>query len=159
MYIDLSSYPFELELVYEFSKDIANDPDMIRDTHKLTLDDTKPFMGLRGDKGLFATQEWWDNIHAKVIPSEIKSGVITRTYTAGMENLSEDNSFDYVDKKGDIYSEGIYTLNKAQKKLFKLNHLVVIYYVYDEMKSSTLEDPDFCPTVVEMAISVQPVKW
>ena len=71
MYIDLSSYPFELELVYEFSKDIANDPDMIRDTHKLTLDDTKPFMGLRGDKGLFATQEWWDNIHAKVIPSEI----------------------------------------------------------------------------------------
>lgn len=157
MYIDLSSYQVELELVYEFSRDITNDPDMIRDTHKLTLDDSRPFMGLRGDKGLFATQEWWNNIHAKVIPSEIKSGVITRTYAAGMESLAQDNSFEYIDEKGNLHDESIYTLDKNKSKFFKINHLVVIYYVYDEMKASTTEDPDFCPTVIEMAISKTPI--
>lgn len=157
MYINLSSYPVELELVYELSKDITNDPDMIRDTHKLTLDESQPFMGLRGDKGLFATQEWWDNIRAKVIPSEIRSGVITKTYAAGMGNLAQDNSFKYIDEKGNSHDESIYTLDKDKSKLFKINHLVVIYYVYDEMKASTTEDPSFCQTVIEMAISKTPV--
>ena len=158
MYIDLSSYPIELELVYEFSKDITNDPDQIRDTHKLTLDESRPFMGLRGDKGLFGTQEWWENIHAKVIPSEIKSGVITRTYVAGMENLAQDNSFEYLDDTGKLHDEGIYTLNKSKRSLFNLNHLVVIYYAYDEMKASTIEDPDYSCSVIEMAISKMPVR-
>ena len=158
MYIDLSSYPIELELVYEFSKDMMNNPDQIRDTHKLTLDKSRPFMGLRGDKGLFGTQEWWENIHAKVISSQIKSGVITRTYAAGMENLAQDNSFEYVDDTGKLHDESIYTLSKNKRSLFNLNHLIVIYYAYDEMKASTVENPDFCPTVIEMAISKMPVK-
>ena len=158
MYIDLSSYPIELELVYEFSKDMLNNPDMIKDTHKLTLDKSRPFMGIRGDKGLFATQEWWNNIHDRVIPSEIKSGVITRTYVAGMESLGQVNSFEYLDEEGNSHDEGIYTLNTNQRNLFKLNHLVVIYYAYDEMKASTVENPDFCPAVIEMAISKMPVR-
>lgn len=157
MYIDLSSYPVELELVYEFSEDITNNLDMIRDTHKLTLDDSRPFMGLRGDKGLFATQEWWDNIHAKVIPSEIRSGVITKTYTAGMEKSAQDNSFQYIDEEGNSHDESIYTLDENKSKLFKIDHLIVIYYAYDEMKASTTEDPDFCLTVIEMAISKTPI--
>ena len=158
MYIDLSSYPIELELVYEFSKDMTNDPHLIRDTHQLTLDKSRPFMGLRGDKGLFGTQEWWENIHAKVIPSDIKSGVITRTYVAGIENLAQDNSFEYVDDTGKLHDEGIYTLNKNKRSLFRLNHLVVIYYAYDEMKASTIEDPDYLCNVIEMAISKMPVR-
>lgn len=100
MYIDLTSYTVELELVYEFSKDMLNNPNMIKDTHKLTLDESRPFMGIRGDKGLFATQEWWNNIYDRVIPSEIKSGVITRTYAAGMESLGQVNSFEYLDEEG-----------------------------------------------------------
>lgn len=58
MFINLSNYPVELELVYEFSKDMINNPDIIKDTHKLTLDKSRPFMGIKDDKGLFATQEW-----------------------------------------------------------------------------------------------------
>lgn len=157
MYIDLSSYPVELELVYDFSKDMLNNPDIIKDTHKLILDESRPFMGIRGDKGLFATQEWWNNIHDRVIPSEIKSGVITRTYAAGMESLGQVNSFEYLDEEGNSHDEGIYTLNTHQRNLFKLNHLVVIYYAYNEMKASTVENPDFCPAVIEMAISRYPV--
>lgn len=157
MFIDLSSYPVELELVYEFSKDMLNNPDMIKDTHKLTLDESRPFMDIRGDKGLFATQEWWNNIHDRVIPSEIKSGVITKTYAAGMESLVQVNSFEYLDEEGNSHDEGIYTLNTNKRNLFKLNHLVVIYYAYDEMKASTVENPDFCPAIIEMAISRYPV--
>ena len=158
MCIDLSSYPIGLELVYEFSKDMLNNLDMIKDTHKLTLDKSRPFMGIRGDKGLFATQEWWNNIHDRVIPSEIKSGVITRTYVAGMESLGQVNSFEYLDEEGNSHDEGIYTLHTNQRNLFKLNHLVVICYAYDEMKASTVENPVFCPAVIEMAISKMPVR-
>ena len=158
MYIALSSYPFDLELVYEFYKDLSNSTDMIRNTHQLTLDKSRPYMGLKGDKGLFATKEWWDNINEKNIPSEVKSGVIVRTYNAGMENSTKPNSFTYIDKEGNRHDESIYLLDSHNYELFNIDHYVVIFYAYDEMKSSTIENPDYCPAVIEMAVSKKPLK-
>lgn len=157
MYINFNDYPFEMILTYSFKEDMVNQEDMIRDTINLTLDPDKPLLGIKGDKGLYATPEWWKSIENRNIPSITFCGEIIRTYVAGMDNSNTDNSFSFLSQDNMILDESIYYIDKKHQQLFKKRHFVVIVYAFDEMKSSTPENPDFCPTILEMAVSKYPI--
>ncbi|MNV27916.1 hypothetical protein D3C71_1190830 [compost metagenome] len=44
--------------VYRLSEELAGDPEKIVDAQALTLDQTRPQMGLKGNLGLFGSPEW-----------------------------------------------------------------------------------------------------
>ncbi|WLF84052.1 hypothetical protein [Moraxella sp. ZY210820] len=157
MYINFDDYPFEMILTYSFKEDMVNQEEYISDVRALTLNPDKPLLGLKGNKGLYATPEWWESIDNRNIPSITFCGEIIRTYVAGMDNSNTDNSFSFLSQENRILDESIYYIDKKHQQLFKKRHFVVIVYAFDEMKVSTPENPDFSNIVLEMAVSKYPI--
>jgi hypothetical protein len=56
-----------MKTVYTLSKALELDPKRIELARKLTLDKSRPRLGLRGRYGLFASEEWWQNIQCEKI--------------------------------------------------------------------------------------------
>ena len=48
-----------MKLVYLLSEELKADPEYVSLTQALTLDKSKPYVGLNGTYGLFGSQEWW----------------------------------------------------------------------------------------------------
>ena len=48
-----------MKVVYSLRNDLEKDLSRVRDTQSLTLNDAKPMLGLKGNKGLFGSEEWW----------------------------------------------------------------------------------------------------
>lgn len=47
---------------------------------ELTLDNSRPMLGLKGTYGLFGSSAWWANIEKRKIPLLFVSGTICRVY-------------------------------------------------------------------------------
>ena len=71
----------DMYLVYDFKKDMKNrkKKEHIEDTRLLSLNDESIF-GIKKDKGLFASDEWWANIDSGQIITRSVSGVISSIY-------------------------------------------------------------------------------
>jgi len=82
----------DMYLVYDFKKDMKNrkKKEHIEDTRLLSLNDESIF-GIKKDKGLFASDEWWANIDSGQIITRSVSGVISSIYEAGMERKRRRN--------------------------------------------------------------------
>ncbi len=154
MYIDKVKieFPIDVKLVYELSQDLKDKTKLVEKIQKLSLNENSLF-GLKKDKGLYNSDEWWDNINKGLIPSIYRYGVIIDTYKAGQDNINRDNSFRFKGQDDVIYEESIYNIYQQDYDLFKKGHFVVIFYVLEELKTSTIEKPDYIYSVIEMAVS------
>ncbi len=66
-----------MRTIYLLSKMLEEDPEYMKKVQNLTLNESKPYLGLKGTFGLFGSEEWWKNIEANIIPQrEIKGTII-----------------------------------------------------------------------------------
>lgn len=141
-------------LTYSFKEDIVNQESKIRQVHQLTMDETKPFFGIKGNYGLYATREWWNSIDKGLIKLEIHIGLIIKTFKSGQDNIDKDNAFTFVSSiDGKCYNESIYCFNNANYPFFKSGHFVCIVYALDELKTSTDNNIQYSKTVLEMSVT------
>lgn len=140
-----------VKLVFNLKESLKHRTEYVNKVINLSLNESKPHMGLKYDKGLYNSKEWWDNIDNGAIETFYSYGVIAETYEAGQDHIGRANSFKYKDLKGKAYSESMYYSNKKDYKHFKEGHLVIIYYALVEYKNG-----EFLDKVIEMAISKIP---
>ena len=119
--------------IYTLERDLESNPKRVELAQKLTLDDSRPSMGLKGTYGLFASEKWWYNFHKNKIPKVIYDGVIESIYFSGMHN--ESKSFTLRLDGGGIYKYSLVADHKSDLKLYKEGaRLKVITYI-EKMKN------------------------
>jgi hypothetical protein len=160
MLLNLENSKVPMKLIFLLLEELKTKPEQIRLTQELTLDESRPYMGLKGTNGLFGSQEWWNNISQGKIPLQYVSGVITRTYVAGQDPSSVDNCFSLLLDDGSIREESIYDyINKEDKKLFQIGSKVEIVYALDELKRRDSNgEKCYLDIVLELAVSLKPIE-
>lgn len=156
MILQLRDSPVPMKFVYLLSTELKSDPEYVMLVQRLTQDQSKPFMGLKGTHGLFGSKAWWENITQGKLPLIHKKGVITRTYVAGQDALTRHNSFSLLSDDGAICEESIYcNIDMQDKKLFRPGAKVEIIYVRDELKMRQNNgEKAYNDIVLEMAVSL-----
>ena len=131
-----------MQPIYTLAAALAQDPSRIAKAQSLTLDSSRPRMGLKGRHGLFASDEWWASIKAGRIPTQTVTGSIERTYFAGQDSRRGDqvNSFTLRLQDGSTCNESIYTHRKQDVKLFVAGATVTMVYALDELKAQPAAD-------------------
>ncbi|OEZ83747.1 hypothetical protein JAB8_43900 [Janthinobacterium sp. HH106] len=141
--------------VYTLAEALAQDPARVAKTQALTLDSSRPHMGLKGRHGLFASVAWWESIKAGRIQTQTLMGCIERTYFAGQDSRRGDqvNSFTLRLADGSTVDESIYTHRKQDIKLFVPGATVTMVYALDEMKAQAA-DGGACYARIVLEVSV-----
>lgn len=160
MLLKLENSKIPMKLVYFLSEELKNKPEQIVLTQSLTLDKSRPNIGLKGTNGLFGSQEWWNSINQGKMPLLYVSGVITRTFVAGQDPSPVDNAFSLLLDDGSKVEESIYDyIKKEDKKLFQKGSRVEIIYANDELKRKNSNgEKAYLDIVLEMAVSLEPVE-
>jgi hypothetical protein len=144
-----------LKQVYLLTDELNVDPTQVELVQALTLNDQKPFMGLKGTYGLFASSEWWNNINQRKLPLKFISGVVISVYETGQDRTGVKNTLELKNTDGEIVIVGIYVNDKSDVALFIPGAQVELVYALDELKYQ----PDLGDTVayseiaLEMAVS------
>jgi hypothetical protein len=150
--LDLENQECFMRLIYTLSEKLKNDPEHVKLAQALTLDETRPLMGLKGTHGLFGSDEWWNSIYTKKMKLKFVSGVITRTYYAGMDSDRRHNSYELALDNGSLHQESFYANNDEDIGLYKSGKRVLIVYALDELKKKSGKRRH-SETPVEIAIS------
>ncbi|ROZ63173.1 hypothetical protein [Ramlibacter sp. WS9] len=162
MFLQLDQAPVPMKRVYLLSEELKNSPEYVAIVQALTLNPTKPSMGLRGRHGLYGSPQWWASIEQRQMPLLFVSGTIRRTYVAGMGEEGDDeiNSIELLLDDGSVRNDvGIYVNDKADIALFRVGCRVELVYALDEMKKPAPDGSiDYSKNALEMAISLEPVK-
>ncbi|KQZ27066.1 hypothetical protein [Duganella sp. Root1480D1] len=148
-----------MKLVYQLSEELKSNFERVSVTQALTLDDSRPLIGLTGSLGLFGSREWWDNIKQGVMPLLRISGIVLRAYCAGQDPSEENNMVDLQLADGSVRAVGIYVNDEIDIGLFKLGHKVEIVYALDELKRQPAVDGgvNYSKIALEMAVSLIPI--
>ena len=145
----------DMKIVYSLEKRLELDKDFIKDVQSLTLDLSKPRMGLSGKHGLFASSQWWLNITNGNIPVQYKTGIITKAYIAGENNGQYNDTIDILLDNGNTESVGIFVNNDADANLFKIGCRATIVYILDELKTQPAPNGEinYLKITFDMAVS------
>ena len=159
MLLNLEESSVPMRRVYLFTEEIKHDPSYVEEVQNLTLDTSRPTMGLKGTHGLFCSEEWWASIREGRIPLKFVSGIIQRIYVTGQDAGVVNNTIDLVLEDGTKVSTGIYTNDKRDVALFCLGHKAEIVYALDELKCPPEEEAwYYSETALEMAVSEDPIE-
>ena len=147
-----------MKLVYQLSEELNSDPQQVALAQALTLDSSRPEMGLKGTYGLFGSPQWWKSVVDGVMPLKRVSGIVRRVYISGQDPSAEDNTFDLLTSDGSTLAESCYVNNEHDLRFFKVGHRVEIAYGLDELKSQPGPDGqvNVSEIVLEMAVSEVP---
>ncbi len=159
MLMKLENIGVPMKLVYLLSEELNGNPQKVALVHALTLDNTRPLLGLRGKHGLYATPEWWNNIERGVLPTQHVYGIVERMYVSGQDGGSVADTFDLVMSDGTKRMESCYVNAEEDYKAFHVGHRVDILYALDELKSQPASNGgvNYSRIVLEMAVSLKPV--
>lgn len=131
-----------MQTIYLLSKELTDDPDQVRQTQELTLDRSRPQLGLKGSCGLFASTEWWEAISRGTIPTRTISGRILKVYVTGMERGLVPNTIDIGTDTGEEHVADIYVNSRKDRSEFRAGRWVEIVYALDDLKAGgALEIP------------------
>lgn len=160
MLIDIDRKKYPMKLVYSLSEHLEKNPRMVALAQNLTLDKSRPLMGLRGACGLFASTEWWSNINQGKLLLRRFSGIIVDSYVSGQDSSLYNNTIDLLSEDGVLHSCGIYVNDPADADLFKVDRSAEIVYALDELKLQPAEDGgiNYLEIALEMAVSLAPVE-
>jgi hypothetical protein len=157
LHLDKAGEP--MKRVYQLSEELKNDPEQIALAQALTLNLSKPMLGLKGTHGLFGSPEWWASIEQRKMPLLFVSGIIRRVYVAGQDSGDENNGIDLLLEDGSVRDVGIYVNDKADIPLFRVGCRVELVYALDELKKQPALDGgiNYSKIELEMAVSLEPV--
>lgn len=160
MLLDLQKTNVPMKLVYRLEDELKADPEQVRLAQELTLNASRPTMGLKGTHGLFGSNEWWSRIANREVPLSFLSGVILRAYVAGQDGGGENNTVDVLLADGSVTSAGIYVNDKTDIALFKTGCQVEVVYALEELKKQPARDGsvNLSHIALEMAVSLEPVQ-
>lgn len=146
--------------VFALQEELKVNPERIALTQALTLNASKPHMGLKGTHGLFGSPDWWESIREKKMPLLFISGVIERAYVAGQDKQGMNNTVDLIQQDGTVRSVGIYVNNLNDAQLFRPGYKAEIVYALDELKHQPASDGgvNYSKVALEMTVSLQPVE-
>ncbi|EPA9175946.1 hypothetical protein ACQ8AN_003478 [Acinetobacter baumannii] len=145
------------KLVFDLrsSSSILMDENYIKNIQQTTLDKGTT-MGLKGDNGLYATVEWWENIKNGNIETYCVKGVIV--------GINEENPFIDANKmitikvnetNKEIFQDIVFT-NEREKiiseELYKVGNQIVSIYILDKLK-----EEDTWNWLVEEKLGVSPL--
>lgn len=158
MLIDTDTHSLAMKRVYDFAEVLAQDPGQVKLAQALTLNTSRPHLGLRGTHGLFGSEEWWENIRNGRMKTVSYSGVIERTYFAGQDSRrgNQVNSFSLRLADGSLVEHSIYATSKEDRSLFVTGAAVLMVCALDELKSQPATDGgiNYSQLVLEVAVSV-----
>ena len=154
MLLQLDKAKVPMRWVYQLSEELKNDTEQIALTQALTLNTSKPMLGLKGKHGLFGSPEWWASIEQRKMPLLFVSGIIRRAYVAGQDGGNENNGIELLLEDGSVRDVGIYVNNKADIPLFRVGCQVELVYALDEMKEQPAQDGsvNYVKVALEMAV-------
>jgi hypothetical protein len=157
MFLHIDKFGVPMKVVFRLADKLRDDPERVRLAQELTLDSSRPRMGLRGSHGLFGSQEWWRNIEEGGVPLLHVSGVIERAYVAGQDGSDINNAIDVRVHDGSVRMIGIYVNDKKDVDLFCPGCRVGIVYVRDQLKQQPAADggPNYLDIALEMAVSAE----
>ena len=138
----------EYKLVYDLKKHLARCPEMVADTHAATLDKSKPG-GLKGEHGLYGSDEWWHNIENGLIETEVFEGTIYKVLIDMEYDLLDnyDNAVgvklddSYIDI--DLGSDGLSCFGarftdsesvESFKSLYRIGNRIKATFILDKLK-------------------------
>lgn len=156
MLLDLSNEDIKMKLVYELSEELKSNLERISLTHALTLDISRPVMGLKGSLGLFGSSAWWNNIKNGVMPLLLITGTVRRAYVSGQDSSERNNMIDLILADGSACAVGIYVNNLNDVNLFEVGCKVKVIYALDELKCQPAADGsvNYSKIALEMAVSI-----
>ncbi|KVN28926.1 hypothetical protein WM13_18785 [Burkholderia ubonensis] len=157
MLLRLNEFGVPMKCVFRLEDRLREDPMQVQLAQALTLNPSRPQMGLRGTYGLFGSAEWWANIREGRMPLLYKFGVVKRAFVAGQDKRAPNNTIDIVLDDGSTYTTGIYVNNKADVELFQPGRRIAIVYALDELKQQPATDGgiNYSKIALEMAVSVE----
>ena len=140
MLLRLDEAGIPMKHVFQLSDELENNPERVALTQALTLNTSKPRMGLKGTYGLFGSEDWWESIRQRKMPQLVLSGVVQRAYVAGQDEKGMNNTIDLLLDDGSICSVGIYVNDKEDSKLFRPGFRADVIYALDELKQHPAAD-------------------
>ena len=140
-----------MPIVYRLSTELKREPELVQLAQALTLDAARPLLGLKGDHGLYGSDEWWENIRAGLIRSETRNGVIQRLYRAGMDSGPKPNSFEMICDDGTVWNESI-RANVGDRNLYQVGNIVRAVYIHDRRKAPDRAGGQFVRILIEIRI-------
>ena len=160
MLLNLDSSAVPMKQVFNLKEELNANPERMALTQRLTLDASRPRMGLKGSHGLFGSSEWWESIFQKKMPLLFVSGVVQRAYVAGQDEYGMNNTVDVLLDDGAVRAVGIYVLDKNDIRLFQPGVRVDIVYALDELKQQPAPDGgiNYSKVALEMAVSLRPIE-
>lgn len=133
----------KMHQVYSLEQQIQSNPELVAQAQALTLDQSRPKMGLRGQHGLFGTERWWSAIESGLIKRITREGRITRVYRVGVDPGSEANEVEFIDDGGSLRKDGLYFNHSSERKFYREGRNIRIEYALDESKKSQPSNPDY----------------
>ncbi|UGQ30547.1 hypothetical protein [Acinetobacter calcoaceticus] len=145
------------KLVFDLrsSSSILMDENYIKNIQQTTLDKGTT-MGLKGDNGLYATVEWWENIKNGNIETYCVKGVIV--------GINEENPFIDANKmitikvnetNKEIFQDIVFTSEREKiisEELYKVGNQIVSIYILDKLK-----EEDTWNWLIEEKMGVSPL--
>ncbi|HFF4736725.1 TPA: hypothetical protein ACGC37_003210, partial [Acinetobacter baumannii] len=135
--INLLEQGYKLVFDLRSFSSILMDENYIKNIQQTTLDKGTT-IGLKGDKGLYATAEWWENIKNGNIETYCVKGVIVGI---NQENpFIEENTMITIKVNGtnkEIFQDIVFTSEREKtisKELYKAGNEIVSIYILDKLK-------------------------
>lgn len=136
------------QLVYSLKEELRTNPERVRLTRTATLDQSRPSIGLSSESGLYGSEEWWRNIESGRIATEVRTGVVTGTFYAGMDSDQPHNSFEYEDEAGKHWESDFWVGPKEGAQIYRPGVRVRLTYIVLPMKRrDTLGNPVLLPFI------------
>lgn len=147
-----------MKVVYSLRHELDRDLEHLQRTQALSLDKTRPSMGLATTYGLYGSAEWWRNVEAGGIRRERYRGVIRRLYVAGQDEGNEPNSFEIESNDGLNYHWGIVVDDEMDKPLYCVGRWAEIDTIFVELKRPKPDgSPDFDEEPLKISLSTDPI--
>ncbi len=127
-----------MKQIFSLEKELEEDQSIVELTQKLTLDKSRPSMGLQGKYGLYGSTKWWESLYKGKIPQVIYEGTIENVHFSGMNN--ESKSFSLNLTNGGTYTYTCVANNKKDKQLYKSGVNVIVTTFIEKMKNGTEQD-------------------
>lgn len=125
-------------IIYDLEIALAKDPQRVASTQALTLDTSRPHMGLAGKHGLYGSDEWWQNLRGGKLPLITYEGIIETIQFSGMHN--ESKSFTLNLNEGGAYNHTCIANQKSDLKLYVSGCKVKVITFTERMKNGNKMD-------------------
>jgi hypothetical protein len=144
--------------VYSLREELERDAQYIKTVQALTLDASRPRMGLSARLGLYGSDEWWRNVENGVVSRATYFGTITETFYEGMQSDRRHNSFRMKTDDGREYSYSMVPENSSYRGLYRVGHRAEITTIFNELKRRKADGtPETIEEPLEIRLSTTPV--